>query len=418
MVAALTVKESLMLTPLRRLLPAAAAVLLGTVLASCGGGGTAVGTGSLRLALTDAPACGYDHVFVTVDRVRVHRSADAAEADGGWVDLVLPTPRRIDLLTLTNGVLEELGQTPLPAGRYTQMRLVLAANGGSGPAANAVHPSGADEVALDTPSATASGLKMQVDIEVADGQLADFVIDFDACKSVVPRGASGRYNLKPVLRVLPRLSVAGARVVGYADQTLAGASVSLQLDGQPVAATVPDPTSGRFELYPVPVGTYRLVIAGGGFATGVIEGVPVSADAHTVVNASASPITLPAGAARRLPVAVSTAPAQAVDAAFVRVTQTLAGGKLIEIAERPVEVNSPVPLELALAAAVPQVATYSAGAGAVVFSPDAGPATAGVYAVTARVLPPAPAPALAKTVGVDLAATPGDPMPLLTIAVP
>jgi len=50
-------------------------------LAACGGGGgsggspeTAVsGMGTLRVALTDSPACGYDAVNVTIDRVRVQQ---------------------------------------------------------------------------------------------------------------------------------------------------------------------------------------------------------------------------------------------------------------------------------------------------------------------------------------------------------
>ena len=47
---------------------------------------------------------------------------------GGVRSCVNPA-QRIDLLDLTNGVLAELGQTPLPAGQYTQVRLVLRPNG-------------------------------------------------------------------------------------------------------------------------------------------------------------------------------------------------------------------------------------------------------------------------------------------------
>ena len=78
------------------------------------------------LAITDAPSCGYDAVNVTIEKVRVHQSARRGDSDAGWSEVVLSPAKRIDLLTLTNGVLEELGQTPLPAGTYTQLRLVLA----------------------------------------------------------------------------------------------------------------------------------------------------------------------------------------------------------------------------------------------------------------------------------------------------
>ena len=76
---------------------------------------------------------------------------------------------------------------------------MLASNGGANPLANSVVPTGGGETALTMPSAQQSGLKMNVDIDVAAGQIADVVLDFDACKSVVRRGNSGQYNLKPVI---------------------------------------------------------------------------------------------------------------------------------------------------------------------------------------------------------------------------
>jgi len=230
------------------------ACLLASVLAACGGGGGIGGTGSagtLRLSITDAPSCGYDAVNLTIEKVRVHQSDSAADGDAGWSEIVLSPAKRVDLLSLSNGVLENLGQTSLPAGKYTQLRLVLAANGSVAPFANSVVPTGGVETALDTPSAQQSGLKLNTNIDVPPDKVADFVLDFDACKSVVKRGNSGRYNLKPVISVIPLLSDAGMRVVGFVHQAIANAStlVSLQSAGAPVKTTVPD-ASGQFVLYP------------------------------------------------------------------------------------------------------------------------------------------------------------------------
>lgn len=160
-------------------------------------------TGTLRLALTDAPACGFDTVFVTIQKVRVHKSSDANDIDGGWSEIVLNPAKKVDLLSLTNGKLEDLGQTVLPAGKYTQLRLVLAENNGA-PFANSAKPTGESEVALQTPSGQQSGLKTNIDITVAANTTSDFVIDFDACKSIVAAGGSGKYLLKPVLSMTPR----------------------------------------------------------------------------------------------------------------------------------------------------------------------------------------------------------------------
>ena len=107
-----------------------AAVGTAAVLAACGGGGGGGGAdGTLRVALTDAPSCGYDHVFVTVEKVRVHQSGTAARRrcrlDRAHA---VAAPGGSTCWTLTNGVLEELGTMPLPAGQYSQIRLVLASN--------------------------------------------------------------------------------------------------------------------------------------------------------------------------------------------------------------------------------------------------------------------------------------------------
>ena len=59
-----------------------ASVLSLAILAGCGGGGDGStadsgSTGTLQVAMTDAPSCGYDNVYVTVERIRVNTSAGA-----------------------------------------------------------------------------------------------------------------------------------------------------------------------------------------------------------------------------------------------------------------------------------------------------------------------------------------------------
>src|SRR6187455_1294442 len=206
----------------------ASAAWLAVLLSACGGGGGG-DSGTLRLALTDAPACGFDRVDVTVQKVRVHKSGSANEADDGWSEVVLQPAKQVDLLSLTNGALVELGQTPLPAGKYTQMRFVLSPNNAANPLANSVTPTGGNETAVSTPSGAQSGLKMNLDIEVEANKVADFALDFDTCRSFVRLGNSG-YLLKPVIAVIPRISD-GASVTGQVALPIAttGTSVSLQL---------------------------------------------------------------------------------------------------------------------------------------------------------------------------------------------
>jgi hypothetical protein len=378
------------LSPLRRLLDrisrrtaslAAVTALVSGLLAACGGGGTEStplgDTGTLRVALTDAPSCGYDAVFVSVREVRVHKSPTAADGDTGWASITLPSPRRIDLLTLTNGALDELGQTPLEAGRYTQMRLLLADNTAATPLANAVRPSGQAEVALETPSALQSGLKMNVNIDVSADQIADVVIDFDACRSVIRAGASGRHLLKPVLSVTPRY-LSGVR--GRVDMTaVTGTVVTLQTAGNIVKSTVPDPATGAFRLSPVPPGTYDLVLTSPGRATAVVSGVTVTPDTLTEISSGAlSTQACDCGVIRGQ---VIVQPAPVTLDAVVRVHQTLLpAGLTVEVASTAANAMTGN-YSFSLPLGTPVVAAFTSSGAALSFTPAA--LSAGVYQVRA-----------------------------------
>jgi len=366
---------------------AAGAVLLcAGLLSACGGGGSSptssptaspADLGTLRVALTDAPACGYDAVFVTVREVRAHKSPTATEDDAGWAAITLPSPQRIDLLKFNNGALHELGQIPLEPGRYTQLRLVLAENTVAAPLANAVQPTGQTAVALETPSALRSGLKMNVNIDVSADQIADVVIDFDACQSVVRAGASGLHLLKPVLRVTPRY-LSGVR--GHLDlSAVAGAAVTLQTGGSVVKATAPDLATGAFRLTPVAPGAYDLVITVPGRTTAIITGVKVLPDTLTdVSDTPLAPLACDCGTVQGR----VTAPATTLGLdALVQVNQALGpGGPAFEIARMMVDAQTGE-YRFGLPVVAPVVAAFSASGAALSFAPAT--AVAGVYEVRA-----------------------------------
>jgi len=358
--------------------------LAAPILVACGGGGSASSQGTLKLALTDAPACGYDHVYVTVTGIRVHQSAAAGANDAGWRELAL-APQRIDLRALTNGVLQELGTLPLPAGNYQQVRLLLAANPSnptpSNPLANALVLSGAtSEIALTTPSAQQSGFKLKANFNVTGGQVSDMVLDFDACRSVVQAGSSGNYQLKPVVSVIPRLTT---RIVGYVDPALAGSvTVSTRDPDDVLRATVPDAVSGQFVLAYLPESTnYTVVVAGQNLTTAAITGVPVSiAAGTTTLNSAAAAITLAPSASASVSGSVTDAASMALTEAMVDAQQVLGSGQVLDVAWSAVDPLSAA-YSLSLPLAAPMQAAYVAGA-PLVFGADA--SVAGKYNIVAR----------------------------------
>jgi hypothetical protein len=350
------------------LLEIATVVAAISLLSSCGGGGSSSPSdsqGTLSIGLTDAPACGFDHVNVTIQKVRIHQSATAADTDAGWTDITLSPAMRVDLLTLTNGTFTTLGQTPLGAGHYSQIELVLAANDSSNPLANSVVPTGGAETALTTPSAQQSGLKLNADITIAANQMADFLLDFNACKSVVHAGNSGKYLLKPVISVIPSY-ISG--VSGYLDASLANGNtvVSVQQAGAIVKSTAPDAT-GKFTLEPVAPGTYDLVVAAPGHVTGVMTGVTVADQAITVLNSSSSTFNFGTAADGSVSGTVTSAVTPIV--ASLDALQTLANGDVVDVWSTTADADTGA-YSMSLPATAPVVAPYSALTASIVFAPD------------------------------------------------
>ncbi|WP_229507893.1 DUF4382 domain-containing protein [Massilia sp. Dwa41.01b] len=338
-----------------RITPLRSTLLLGAIaaatLSACGGGGdsgsttpTPVSTmGTLKVGLTDAPACGFDAVNVSVSKVRVNKSATAGELDAGWTEIALATPKKINLLNLTNGVLENLGQTTLEAGQYNQLRLVLdtAAN------ANTVVPTGGTgEKPLETPSALQSGIKLVGAFNVEAGQTADVVIDFDACKSVVTRGGKGTYALKPVIKMLPAL-VNG--IGGFVSPALLAqnVTVSAQQNGSIVSATTPNATTGEFLLSRLAPGNYDVVITADNSAAAVVGAVPVaSTTGKTNLSTAAAPITLATSTMGSIGGTVTMTPPSSTEAAYVAAKQSFGTGTPVTIKYRartwrPVPTPSP-----------------------------------------------------------------------------
>ena len=372
---------------------------LATLLAACGGGtdpvsgsGNSTGgqsssssLGQLAISLTDSQGCDYKSVWVTVEQVRIHQSSTADDGGGGWRDLNLSPARRVDLLALRNGVFVDLGTIEqLPAGKYTQVRLVLAENGNKAPFANQLDLADGTPVALKTPSAQQSGLKLKVDVNVEPGGIGKLVLDFDPCRSVVKAGNSGRYNLKPVIRAYVNPT---NDIEGY---TVPGAIVSAQQGGVSLKSTTAD-TTGKFVLWPVDAGSYDVVVTGAGLPNLVLTGVQVI-EGRVTVSTVITPL---------LP--VPTVPTPPFGLVSGTVTVNSIGTNLIDADLRALQTvgnypNSLLPLVIeaattsadadlgtyafSLPSAAPQRAVWEAGVTKYDFTPVAG--QAGLYTVEAR----------------------------------
>jgi hypothetical protein len=354
------------------------------LMASCSSNGNSSAPGTLGVSLTDKPTSVFSAVNVTVTKVRVHQSANASENDPGWTDIAVDPARKINLLNLANGVLEDLGQTSLAAGHYTQLRLVLQMNTDTTPPANSVVLSGtSDEISLITPSAVQSGIKLIHEFDVAAGQRIDLVIDFDAWKSIVELG-NGGYLLRPVIKIVPK-PLTG--IDGFVDISLLNSNVmvSSQVSGTVKGSTIPNAQTGEFFIALPDPGNYDLVITADGHATAVVAGVPVptatSTALVTMVSTSTEPISLPTSTMQTITGGVSLSPpSPSPTIATVAAKQNFSGGPTVTVKSQDIL----LPLNaysLALPSASPLLGEFGTGTLPIALNPQSG--IAGKYDVEA-----------------------------------
>jgi hypothetical protein len=200
--------------------------------------------GSIKLILIDSPST-LDSVIICVSRVEVH-SAGTDSTEGNWT-VINDSIRYFDLLLLQNGVSAVLGDTSLPAGRYTQIRLIVEDS-------NYVVDNGTKHQ-LTIPSGSQTGLKLNHSFEIEAGKLYELYLDFNVDKSINITG-NGQYKLKPNIRVVP-VVVSGS---------ISGQVLPLDINptiwtivGTDTASTYTD-LDGLFRLMALPEGIYEVNI--------------------------------------------------------------------------------------------------------------------------------------------------------------
>ena len=284
-----------------RLIYVCAVLLMLIPLVSCSGGGggasgTAGGTtGTLSIGLTDAPG-DYQNVWVTIKEIQVNKAAEEEGDDSGWLT-VFTMEETIDLKTLENGEIFDFGLAKLEAGQYNQMRLIIdEVKIAPHPFANYLVIEGAQEEEyvigelgeyaieeLKVSGGVQTGIKIHK-FEIEEQGTTALVLDFDAKTSVVKNGKSGKWHLKPNIKVLETVqnSIGDNAIAG----SEGGVDVSAQIyTPEPVEPTDPpwDPMDevtvegtaesddeGYYKIF-LPLNTYNVVATKDGFIPECLE---------------------------------------------------------------------------------------------------------------------------------------------------
>lgn len=164
----------------------------------------------VQVTMTDAFIPNAEHLYLQVtDITLVPKGNEGTE--NGHVVLMSGVSREIDVLATRSNPASVLGSTPVPAGTYSELRMVVVDTH-----ARLVFTDGT-EADVKIPSAASSGLKLKLlDSEGNDGVTFEngayygITVDFDAWKSVEFK--DGSYKLSPVARAA--MTQTSGKVIG------------------------------------------------------------------------------------------------------------------------------------------------------------------------------------------------------------
>ncbi|WP_321368763.1 DUF4382 domain-containing protein [uncultured Draconibacterium sp.] len=250
----------------------------------------AEGNGKVNVYLTDAPfpIDLVSQTIVTIDRVEIRKQEnDTTEAS---FITIMEEPFEVDLLTLSNGITEQLASIELEAGTYDMMRMHVTDS--------KVILTDGTEFDLKIPSGTSSGLKIKIEpaLSVESGQTSDVLLDFDVSKSFVAKGnwKGGKlngFNFKPVVRcvLLDRAGRIEGTVSDTSNVVLPNTSVNLwtevnDIEEDSLLTTAFTDEMGEYKLIGIPEGTYYMTAVLDSFMTDTIWNVDVLKGESTQID--------------------------------------------------------------------------------------------------------------------------------------
>lgn len=200
-------------------------------------------TARIEIRLTDAPNEHIREVWVDIKDIQINLGDSA-----GWTSVPDIHQGVYNLMDLTNGRDTLLADAAIPAGKLNQLRLILGNNN------YLITTDGAREE-LTTPSAEESGLKLLVNADLTGGMLYRLVLDFDAAKSIITAGNSGKHLLKPVIRVLSFVP-SGGIVKGFVAPDSVLTQVYAIRGTDTISSTSTD--AGNYTFRDIAAGSYSL----------------------------------------------------------------------------------------------------------------------------------------------------------------
>lgn len=158
--------------------------------------------GRVSVSITDAPIddANVSAVFISINSVEL-------KGPDGWTTLdSFEEPVKIDLLSYQNGEAYFLTDEVIDAGSYSEVRLMLEiqdkVNGIQQNEGCYIEYKDGSTQPLLVPSGGRSGYKAKGAFDITAGGVVALTLDFDVRKAVVESGSSGKFILKPTIRLI------------------------------------------------------------------------------------------------------------------------------------------------------------------------------------------------------------------------
>lgn len=139
-----------------------------------------------------------EHIWITIKEVQLHVAGDPSE--NGWKTVATPD-KQFDFLELVNGLTAPLDLFALPAGHYTQIRLMVddeSVSGGEKKSENTIVING-ETYPLLIPSAWRTGIKCVRPIFIAENEVTEICLLFNAFTAIHYSAENG-YMMRPAIR--------------------------------------------------------------------------------------------------------------------------------------------------------------------------------------------------------------------------
>ena len=247
--------------------------------------------GYISLKVTDAP---FPHNMVSEANITITKvearlkdkeETNTSDANGSPFQLLYEGEIQMNLLELTNGVSQSLGEVEVPVGTYDLVRVYVKD-------ANVILTDGRT-FDLKVPSGGQTGIKvfLKPDLIVNEGFTNELLLDFDVYQSFVTKGNTNDvsgitgFNFKPVIKA-SNISVSGAlsgtvsTPIDEITTDLKGAQIAIMAADTLNTTTFTD-ASGQYMVQGLSGGSYKVIAELDGYQTKSVEEVAIVAGNET-----------------------------------------------------------------------------------------------------------------------------------------